>query len=66
MKKPLNPKQPFLKEDPDAYEWPCDICGKPFRPVYFEHEGRRHHSPRCKPCAEEAILKAIFGEKGLP
>lgn len=56
----------LMQDDPTTYEWPCDICGKPFRPKFFEHEGKRHHAPRCQSCAETALLKAIFGKDALP
>lgn len=49
--------QPFFTEDPDAYEWPCDICGKPFRPLTM------FLVDRCQNCAAEMLIKVIFQER---
>lgn len=46
--------------DPDAYEWPCDICGKPFKPK-LTPGGK--HTPRCGPCAADMLVRMIFGQR---
>lgn len=57
----MTKRKEFTVEDPDAYEWPCDVCKKPFRPRAYKIGDRLKHVPRCKECAETVLLKMIFG-----
>lgn len=58
----MSTRQEFTVEDPDAYEWPCDICKRPFKPRAYRIGNRLKHVPRCKDCCETMLLKMIFGE----
>lgn len=57
----MTTRKKLFENDPDAFEWPCNMCGKPFKPsVWIMPDGKRKHAPRCEPCAHKALIAAIF------
>lgn len=56
-----------FQDDPDAYEWRCDVCGKMFRPkVMWLADGKARHTPRCSDCAANVLIESLFGKGKLP